>query len=176
MDDLDLCNVNHQQALGNTDWICHDMFTTQKVGHKSERETHILCLIPTYNIARVKSSVHTCSWTGLKIESLFLVSFFGTFPKCSLEYSVKKFQNDFLETSYPSKYWPEKYDLYIKWRLNNMQLADDVSFEIYFGKIGKIKFQKNNSRIFWQNEVFSWKVLKNEDMNRSPVYKNRPDA
>ena len=29
----------------------------------------------------------------------------------------------FLETSYPRKYGPEKYDLYIKWKLNNMQLG-----------------------------------------------------
>ena len=29
-----------------------------------------------------------------------------------------------------------------------MQLADDVSFEIYFGKIGGIKFPKNHPGMF----------------------------
>ena len=31
---------------------------------------------------------------------------------------------------------------------NNMQLADEVSLEIYFWKLGENKFQKNNSEIF----------------------------
>ena len=31
---------------------------------------------------------------------------------------------------------------------SNMQLADDVSFEIYFEKIGEIKLPKNHSGIF----------------------------
>ena len=30
----------------------------------------------------------------------------------------------------------------------NMQLADEVSFEIFFGKIGEIRFPKNHSGIF----------------------------
>jgi len=29
-----------------------------------------------------------------------------------------------------------------------MQLAEEASFEICFGKIGEIKFQKNHSEIF----------------------------
>ena len=28
-----------------------------------------------------------------------------------------KFWNNFLKTSYPSKYWPEQYDRYLKWEL-----------------------------------------------------------
>ena len=32
-----------------------------------------------------------------------------------------------------------------------MNLADDVSFEIYFGKIGENKFQKNHSGIYQRN-------------------------
>ena len=34
---------------------------------------------------------------------------------------------------------------------NNMQRTDDVIFEIFFQKIGEIKFPKNHSYIFWQN-------------------------
>ena len=29
-----------------------------------------------------------------------------------------------------------------------MQLTDEVCFEIYFGKVGEIKFHKNHSKIF----------------------------
>ena len=42
-----------------------------------------------------------------------------------------------------------------------MQLADEVSFEIYFRKFEEIKFPKNHSKIFW------WKVPKNDDKNRA---------
>ena len=43
-----------------------------------------------------------------------------------------------------------------------MQFIDDVSFEIYFGKIGEIKFPKNHSGIFWQNfpRFFFWTFWK----------------
>ena len=41
------------------------------------------------------------------------------------EMFVKRLPNDFSERSYPNEYWPEKYFLYL-----NIQLADEVSFEI----------------------------------------------
>ena len=47
---------------------------------------------------------------------------------------------------------------------NYMPLANEISFEIYFGKIEEIKFSKNHSRTFWRNfpRFFSgefWKIM-----------------
>ena len=44
-----------------------------------------------------------------------------------------------------------------------MHLADEVTFEIYFEKIGEIKFQSNHSEFFFR------KVPKNDDRNRATV-------
>ena len=47
-----------------------------------------------------------------------------------------------------------------------MQLADDVTFEIYFEKIGEIKFPKTLLNFF--DKPFQ-KVPKNDDRNRALV-------
>ena len=46
--------------------------------------------------------------------ALFLSSFFGKLRKQISVSSFNKIRNGFLETSYPSKYWPEKCNLFIK--------------------------------------------------------------
>ena len=51
-------------------------------------------------------------WKTLVKSNVY--SFFNTilFQEKIPQWSVKKFYNDNLETPYPSKYWPEKYDEY----------------------------------------------------------------
>ena len=55
--------------------------------------------------------------------------------------------NDFLETAYPSKYWPEKYDWYLKpriifnWLMKFVLIFDMEKFE-------KLRFQKMIQDLF----------------------------
>ena len=50
------------------------------------------------------------------------------FQKEMLQWSVKRFQNYFLEISQPSKYWTKKHNPYFKW--NNIWFTDEDRFEI----------------------------------------------
>ena len=46
-----------------------------------------------------------------------------------------------------------------------MQLADEIIFEMDFGKIGEIKFPKNHSNILTElSEIFFQKVPKNDNI------------
>ena len=46
-DSTDCTRKTTATLLPLSNWIYHDKFTTQKVGHKTEQR-HILCLIPRY--------------------------------------------------------------------------------------------------------------------------------
>jgi len=52
---------------------------------------------------------------------------------------------------------------------SNIQLADDVGYEIYFEKNGEIKFQKNHSEIFFGGSFrgFLTESSKNHDSTES---------
>ena len=66
------------------------------------------------------------------------------FQKKILEWSVKKFQNDFLEKTHPSKYWFVKYNVIDKSK-NDTWLTDEVCFDIWFGEI---EIPQNDSGTF----------------------------
>ena len=108
----------------------------------------------------------------LQSVALFLPSFFGMFQNDIPKGSIKRFRNDFFETSYPKRYWPEKYDPYTKCKLKLPAIGWWSLLWDLLVKNEEINFSKDHSQIFWRNlpRFFLWKVLKNDARNSTSKY------
>ena len=114
-------------------------------------------------LARNKSfEMMTMNWSGKITRALFqtiiflgslfyletLVRISSPFPIIQvvsekfLKISFKRFQSEFLDASYPSKYLPEKYDQYCQYQLKNILFTNEFSFEIYSGNTEEVIFLK----------------------------------